>query len=290
MNRLNVTITSVLTIGLLCVSCLTTVRSVDLKVPLECVARHGTVAEPYTKTGWAKEIIHKKTGIELVYIPAGTFIMGSPIGEDIMSGSEPQHRVMISKEFYLGKDEVTQQQWQYLMKNNPSCFKGKKYPVESVSWKECVEFCKKSGKGVRLPTEAEWEYACRAGTTGKYGGTGDLKEMGWFVGNNNYHQRLGGMKKPNAWGLYDMHGNVAEWCADFWGKYPTKDVVDPKGPPVAPINRRVIRGGDAHGSAAICRSASRANYSTDGYKECDDQSYICVGFRVVINATLAEGD
>ncbi len=243
-----------------------------LKVPAGCKAKPGTAAEPYTRTGWAKEIIHEKTGIELVYIPAGTFMMGSPADEVGRDDNEVQHRVTISKGFYMGKYEVTQAQWGEVMGNNPSEFKSATLPVETVSWDDCQNFCGKTG--LRLPTEAQWEYACRAGTIGAYGGTGGLDEMGWYYENSGSDRLLDaswddsklisnhcqthpvGQKQPNSWGVYDMHGNVWEWCSDLYDDYPVRDDSDPTGAATGPF--RVIRGGCWNINAWICRSAFRS--------------------------------
>ena len=198
--------------------------------------------------------------LELVYCPPGEFMMGSPSTEEGRWRDETQHRVWLTKGFWLGKYPVTQRQWRSVMGNNPSSFVGDDLPVDGVSWYDCQEFIKKVNValecGARLPTEAEWEYACRAGTTGVYGGTGNLDEMGWFNGNSGNTTHPVGQKKPNAWGLYDMHGNVWEWCADWWGGYPTDGVVDPAG--TASGYERVLRGGNWHVGAQGCRTALRS--------------------------------
>jgi len=198
--------------------------------------------------------------MEMIYCPPGEFMMGSPANEEGQEGNETQHRVRLTKGFWLGKYPVTQRQWRSVMGGNPSYFKGDDLPVETVSWNDCQEFIKKVnaalGCGARLPTEAEWEYACRAGTTGAYGGTGNLDEMGWFCDNSGgATTHPVGQKKPNAWGLCDMHGNVWEWCADRYGGYSTGSVSDPQGP--ASGGRRVLRGGGWSSDARRCRSAGR---------------------------------
>jgi formylglycine-generating enzyme required for sulfatase activity len=156
--------------------------------------------------------------LDLVLIQPGSFTMGDDGGDG--SAEKPAHKVTISKPFYLGKYEVTQDQWEAVMGANPSYFKGPENPVEDVSWDDCQKFLKKlnerlpgTGGTVRLPTEAEWEYACRAGTTTKYsfGDTrSDLGEYAWYGGNSHNKNHPVGEKKPNAWGLYDIHGNVCE--------------------------------------------------------------------------------
>jgi sulfatase modifying factor 1 len=240
-----------------------------LRVPEGFRLAPGAGPEPYTNTGWARAIIHEKSGIELVYIPAGSFTMGSPQGEEGRDGDEgPQHQVTLSQGFYLGKTEVTQAQWEKVTGKNPSDFQnaGPTAPVENVSWDDCQAFCKEAGSGLRLPLEAEWEYACRAGTTTAfhYGDSLDAS-MANFDGDYPYGEgKKGeyrettiavGQFKPNAWGLYDMHGNVWEWCQDWIGDYPAGAVRDPRGPDSGAD--RVLRGGGWYNFARYCRSASR---------------------------------
>ncbi len=207
-------------------------------------------------------------GIEMVYIPPGTFMMGSPKDEEGRLDNEgPQHRVILSRGFWLGKYPVTQGQWEVVMGGNPSYYKGEpRLPVEKVSWDDCQAFCRKlsqQGKGqFRLPTEAEWEYACRAGSTTRYC-FGDLEgalgEYAWIEGNSGNKTHLVGGKKPNTWGLYDMHGNVWEWCQDWYGNYSYSAETDPTGPNSG--SYRVIRGGHWINCAGYCRSASRGRIS-----------------------------
>jgi formylglycine-generating enzyme required for sulfatase activity len=229
--------------------------------------------------------------IELLSCPAGIFTMGSPAGEPGRSANEAQHQVTISKPFWLGKTEVTQGQWQAVMGNHLSQFKGVNLPVEKVSWDDAVSFCKKlteraqtmdtllDGYEYRLPTEAEWEYACRAGSTGPYAGTGRLYDMGWHGGSNGNSgntTHVVGTKQPNAWGLVDMHGNVFEWCQDWYGDYPTGAVTDPTGPVTGDVHtasRRVRRGGCWPDGACECRAAHRDSTTPDSKTSL-------VGFRV----------
>jgi formylglycine-generating enzyme required for sulfatase activity len=208
--------------------------------------------------------------VELEQIPAGTFKMGSPETEAGHFKDETLHEVTISKPFYLGKYPVTQSQWQAVMGSNPSYFKGPQRPVEEVSWEDAVEFCRKlselpeekaAGRVYRLPTEAEWEYACRAGSQTAYSFGDDarlLKDFAWFSDNSNRQTHPVGQKKPNAWGLYDMHGNVWEWCGDWYGVYPRGSATDPTGPKEG--SGRVLRGGVWYCSAGDCRAASRSDY------------------------------
>lgn len=202
-----------------------------------------------------------RIGMKFVWIPAGSFVMGSPQEEVQRRPSETQHKVTLTKGFYMGVYTVTQEQWQEIMGNNPSNFNGEKnLPVENVSWDDCQEFIKKlrkkDKKAYRLPTEAEWEYACRAGTATAYSfgdKTSVLSEYAWFLDLGSLKTKPVGQKKPNAWGLYDMHGNVYQWCEDWRGDYPQEAVVDPKGPPTG--EQRVQRGGSWAADPDYCRSA-----------------------------------
>jgi formylglycine-generating enzyme required for sulfatase activity len=205
--------------------------------------------------------------MDFILIRPGSFTMGSYKGP--VNTETPAHKVTLTKPFYLGKYEVTQEQWEKVMGNNPSHFKGAKKPVEKVTWNNCRSFIKKlqekvPGQTFRLPTEAEWEYACRAGTRGDYcygDDKGSLGEFAWYNSNANNTTHPVGEKKPNAWGLYDMHGNVWEWCADMHGNYTTSAVVDPQGPPEG--SRRVLRGGVWNIGAIGCRVASRIGLGPD---------------------------
>ena len=214
--------------------------------------------------GEAKAVNVGAQTVVLHWCPAGSFTMGSPIGEDGRFDDETQHRVTLTKGFWMGETEVTQGLWKEVMGGgNPSGFKsGDDYPVERVSWGDCQEFLRKlnarspqAGYEWRLPTEAQWEYACRAGATGAFGGTGRLDDMGWYSDNSGRQTHPVGKKTANAWGLYDMHGNVWEWCADWYGSYLTGTVTDPPGPSSGP--GRVSRGGSWCNSARLSRSANR---------------------------------
>jgi formylglycine-generating enzyme required for sulfatase activity len=207
-----------------------------------------------------------------VLIPAGEFRMGSVKGS---ADERPVHLVRISRPFEMGKYEITQTQWQSLM--GSSDFRGPTLPVESVSWNDAQQFIQKlnaqnDGYTYRLPTEAEWEYACRAGSAGTY--SGDLAAMAWYVSNAGGTTHAVGQKEPNAWGLHDMHGNVSEWCQDWFsgGYYTQSPGVDPAGPSAG--SDRVLRGGSWLLDSASSRSAAR--YARPpGVRESG------VGFRLV---------
>jgi formylglycine-generating enzyme required for sulfatase activity len=218
-------------------------------------------------------------GMLLVPIPAGTFTMGE------VENLETPHSVTLTKPFELGVYEVTQEQYEQVMKiPNPSKYKGPQNPVEQVSWNDAVEFCRKlselseekaAGYVYRLPTEAEWEYACRAGTTTVYhfgDSESELGDYAWYKKNSGSTTRAVGGKKPNGWGLYDMHSNVYEWCQDWYGSYPSGSVTDPTG--AASGSSRVLRGGSWLYNSVDCRSAFRSWSSPDG--RSND-----LGFRVL---------
>ena len=222
---------------------------------------------PAAATRPARELVldlGDKVTMKLALIPAGDFIMGSPWAEKHHEDDEePQRRVKITKPFYMGITEVTQEQYMEVMENNPSNFSGKNLPLEKVSWDDAVAFCKKlsqkTGKTVRLPTEAEWEYACRAGSATRFSFGDDDKELdqyAWYNANSDSKTHPVGQKKPNAWGLYDMHGNVWEWCSDWYqDSYRNLGVNDPTGPEKGSL--RVLRGSSWLSSPWRCRSALR---------------------------------
>lgn len=209
-----------------------------------------------------------------VRIPAGEFMMGSGNGA---ADERPVHRVRISRSLEMCKYEVTQAQWEAGMGSNPSHYKGANLPVENVSWEDVQQFIQKlnalnDGYIYRLPTEAEWEYGCRAGSTGDYAGA--LDAMAWYGNNAAGTTHPVGQKKPNSWGLYDMHGNVLEWCDDWFNGsyYAQSPSVDPKGPSAG--SSRVLRGGNWVLGSGFLRSAHRSG-RTPGLREND------LGFRLV---------
>lgn len=238
--------------------------------------------------------IKNSIGMEFVSIPAGSFMMGSPESEkDSTEDERPQHQVTISKDFYLGKYEVTQRQWKTIMGDNPSYFKdcGDDCPVENVSWDEVQVFIRilntKGDGKYRLPTEAEWEYTCRAGATGEF--AGDLNAIAWYYNNsgdqilsgewdaaklksNNNRTHKVGTKQANAWGVYDMHGNVWEWCQDWFGEYPSGAITDPTGGISGA--HRIFRGGSMGFPSEYLRSAKRA-YHTPSERQLN------LGFRLL---------
>ena len=206
------------------------------------------------------KVIQIADKLEMVLIPAGTFKMGSPANEKGRREDETQHEVTLTKPFYMGKYEVTQEQWESVMGKNRSDTKGAKLPVTDVSWEDCQEFIEKLNAitkgGYRLPYEAEWEYACRAGTTTAYS-FGDKitpKDANYYDSKIDEPVAVGSYK-PNAFGLYDMHGNVWEWCEDLYGDYPKGAVIDPKGP--AKRYSRVLRGGSFIEFESYARSSYR---------------------------------
>ena len=218
-------------------------------------------------------------------IPAGTFVMGSPPGEaktEKESAIEKQHKVTISEPFYMGKFELTQAQYEKVIGVNPSRTKGDNLPVHNVSWQNAQDFCAKLSKLVKrsaqLPTEAQWEYACRAGTTTAYhsGNTiADLNKVGWHGGNSRGKLHPCGELMPNAWGLYDMHGNIREFVSDLYADAPLADATDPAGPKEGDPKNHVVRGGAYTANAALvlnCRVAIRK----------PTESLVITGFRIVV--------
>jgi formylglycine-generating enzyme required for sulfatase activity len=221
--------------------------------------------------------------------------MGS--GRGPFKDEKPVHEVTITQPFYLGECPVTQEQWQAIVGNNPSRFNGAKRPVDGISWNEAQDFCRavsaRTGKTVRLPTEAEWEFACRAGSTTDYcfgDGQAALTEYAWYESNSSGVTHAVGEKRPNAWGLYDMYGNVWEWCQDWYDSkyYANSPRVDPQGPAWSDRGAHVLRGGAWHTEASYCRSAGRGGDFPCG--EGGPGSWSDAGrsgFRVVAHASNA---
>jgi formylglycine-generating enzyme required for sulfatase activity len=242
--------------------------------PSEPVARQ---THPVTRPGWASDAGEDKFGRwaefalgdarqRMRWIEPGAFTMGSPKGEDGRYDDEgPQHEVRLTKGFWLGDTPVTQALWTAAMGNNPSRFKDPKRPVETVSWDDAQQFLNKMnlavpGLALGLPTEAQWEYACRAGTNGpNYAGdAGKLADIAWFDKNSGGQTHPVATKPCNDWGLYDMLGNVWEWCADGRRSYAAKPVTDPAGPLESAL--RALRGGSCHRFARHVRAAYRYEY------------------------------
>jgi formylglycine-generating enzyme required for sulfatase activity len=228
-------------------------------------------------------------GMEFIYIAPGSFSMGSPSTEPGRDPDERHHKVTLTKGYWLQATEVTQGQWQELMGNNPSRFNGagKDFPVENISYGDVQKFIGRLNDATapekyRLPTEAEWEYGARGGSSKAFangdisdlgcGKGGKLKKIAWYCGTAGERPHAVGQKQPNAWGLYDMHGNVWEWCGDWYGAYPFGEVIDAKGP--VDGKYRISRGGSWYDGAGLCRSAYRGRFSP-GRRNGD------LGFRLV---------
>jgi formylglycine-generating enzyme required for sulfatase activity len=214
--------------------------------------------------------------------------MGSPVHEPGRNEDELEYEVVLTRGFHIQTTPVTQAQWKAMMGKNPSGFQDRSddLPVERVSWYQCQEFIKKlnsSGDFIyRLPTEAEWEYACRSGSVTPFA-NGDIVELfcthdpnlnaiGWYCGNSARKTHSVGQKSPNTWGLYDMHGNVCEWCEDWYAEYPSTSQKDPRGPSSG--QGRVIRGGSWFSNAKNCRSAARLWWAPNSASDF-------IGFRLV---------
>jgi formylglycine-generating enzyme required for sulfatase activity len=215
------------------------------------------------------------TAVDFVYIQPGEFMMGSPPGEQDRHGDEgPLRSVQITKGFYLGKYELTQVQWMAVMEQNPSVYDDfddwQMHPVDNVSWNDCHAFIDRlNGLEIgtfRMPTEAEWEYACRAGATTRFywgddpNGT-EAHQYAWAFSRAEARSHPVGLKKPNAWGLYDMSGNVWEWCSDWRGPYEVLDTKDPTGHPEG--TKKIYRGGSWFNKPSTLRSANRNGHEPD---------------------------
>ena len=239
-----------------------------------------------------KEITNS-IGMKLVLIHPGSFTMGSPEGEEGRKDNEKPHEVTIDKPFYLGAHEVTQEQYEKVMGNNPSKSKGTAKPVENLSWESAISFCQKltelpdektAGREYRLPTEAEWEYACRATSASAYcfGDSSELlDEYAWSSENSKGKTQPVGQRKPNRWGLYDMHGNVLEWCMDSYADYPSASAPDSQRS--SDKTYRMMRGGSFFFGGIFCRSAlrNRAKPSDSSFN---------IGFRVSLSLPTKQID
>ncbi|MFM6631639.1 MAG: SUMF1/EgtB/PvdO family nonheme iron enzyme, partial [Microcystis panniformis] len=242
------------------------------------------VKKPVSPTPFTEKI-SKAVTLEMVSLPAGEFLMGSPDSDpNAASDEKPQHQVKVNS-FAIGKYPVTQAQYQAVMGINPSEFKNNpQNPVEQVSWNDALAFCKKlsqiTGKTYRLPTEAEWEYACRAGTTTRFYFGDDANQSGdyaWYKGNSQKTTHPVGQKKPNAWGLHDMIGNVWEWCEDNWHNTYENAPRDGSTWLIKDNHSQIVRGGSWSYDPNYCRSAYRGLINRRG----DSLGF---GFRVVCGA------
>ena len=242
----------------------------------------GTVKRVATKASYSNGTL-TVNGIKynMVWVEGGTFRMGatSEQGSDAYSDEKPVHSVTLSS-FYIGKTEVTQALWKAVMGSNPSNFRGDNLPVECVSWNDCQAFIRKlnalTGQNFRLPTEAEWEFACRGGNNSrgyKYSGSNYIDNVAWHDGNSGGKTHPVATKSPNELGIYDMSGNVDEWCSDWYGDYTSGAQTNPKGPYDG--SSRVRRGGSWDDYVRYCRSSSRFNLNTT-YR------YLNLGFRLAL--------
>ncbi|WAC07900.1 MAG: formylglycine-generating enzyme family protein [Thermodesulfobacteriota bacterium] len=262
--------------------------AVVLTNPSKEISSVTTVLLPTEKEVISPTITPSLPDFSFVFIPSGHFIMGSPETEPGRSDDELPHEVSITHGYFLQTTPVTQGQWNAVMGDNPARFSHKDddYPVESVSWYDCQKFIERLNNigeyRYRLPTEAEWEYACRAGKFSSFS-EGEINELfcehepnldavGWYCGNSDRRTHPVGQKKPNPWGIYDLHGNVLEWCQDWYGPYPPTTQTDPTGPITG--SGRVIRGGSWFSNAKNCRSAARFHWSPNANSDF-------IGFRLV---------
>ena len=204
-----------------------------------------------------------KIEFKMVFVEGGTFTMGatSEQGDDAYEDEYPTHRVTLS-DYYIGETEVTQALWEAVMGNNPSYFRGDNLPVECVSYKVVQKFItklnQKTGKTFRLPTEAEWEYAARGGKKSKgykYSGSDNIDDVAWYTNNSSYETQPVKTKQPNEFGIYDMSGNVWEWCSDWYASYPVNQVTNPQGPEDG--DKKVCRGGSWNDKGSDCRISRR---------------------------------
>lgn len=262
------------------------------------IPRDWTVVQLEVTTGDCRTVYFKnQKGMYFSFIPAGSFMMGSPKDELARDEDERLHRVDLTSPFFMQATEVTQQQWREVMGYNPSLFSGggrADYPVENVTWLEVQDFISRLNAGqedvrYRLPTEAEWEYACRAGSEKEFyegemkknekGYSSALDKIGWYYRNSDKTTHPVARKKANRWGLFDMHGNVWEWCADWGGEYPVTSRVNPTGPPSG--HARIRRGGAWNHYPSFCRAANRSRFDPN-------DSNPDTGFRLVAETVKRE--
>ena len=267
--------------------------NLQITLTKEVMATQSTVSQPTvaqqpvvqpTVTNSDNISIPVKDGIsiDMVRVEAGTFTMGAtPEMDNPLDEEKPAHQVTLTNDYYIGKYEVTQALWQAVMGNNPSNFKGENLPVETVSWKDCQEFLIKlnriTGKTFRLPTEAEWEYAARGGNKSRgyqYSGSNNLSDVAWHTNNSGSKTHAVGSKQANELGIYDMTGNVWEWCQDWYGKYSSSSKTNPTGANSG--SKRVGRGGSWIINSLVCRSSYR------GYSSPDNRLNY-VGLRLVLS-------
>lgn len=255
------------------------------------------IPERGKKCGDRWTVMHRGSAFNFRWCPPGSFLMGSSEKEKDRYENEVQHKVTLTKGFWILETEVTQKMFLAVTGKNPSEFRGDQKPVDTVSWQDCVNFCeeltrqfadstalnlsakdKKSLSGAyvifTLPTEAQWEYACRAGTEGVFAGT--LEKIAWFgEPNETGSTHPVGTKQPNAWGIFDMHGNLWEWCADWYRDFSKESETDPEGPKTSNCGVRIDRGGCWDSTPDYCRCAHRGTYEPD-------RAGRYVGFRIIV--------
>lgn len=235
-------------------------------------------------TNAVKIRIKDDISIEMVKVEAGSFVMGAIAGDEMFEEEKPAHKVTLEYDYYIGKYEVTQALWKAVMGDNPSNFKGDRLPVENVSWEDCQIFIRKLNKMTKkhfaLPTEAQWEFAARGGNYSKgylYSGSDVPFNVAWYKDNAMNMTQPVGTKRPNELGIYDMSGNVLEWCQDQWDKYSEESQINPLGPMHGDF--RVVRGGGWANEMKFCRSSYRGNWAPN-------KRHKLVGFRLKMGAML----
>ncbi len=264
-------------------------KNIDLLGDLAKRPGASGLATPDTGPGGdAATLFINSIGIRMMPIEPGAFQMGSKIGEAGRQEDEARHEVRLSRRYHISTTEITQSQWEKLMGSRPwrrqkQTVEGRDQPASFVTYHDAMTFCKllstRESGDYRLPTEAEWEYACRAGIDAMYGfangaGGNKLNDFAWTADNvTEDHAQPVARKLPNAWGLYDMHGNVAEWCLDHYGSYPRGNVIDPAGPATGQF--RVVRGGGFDSMPGFCRAAYRTGMDAQ-------TSAAGLGFRIVL--------